>query len=204
VYQSPVVVAHKNANGLATTMGASFRRLLAGVLPYPKNMKMQTSLRIALLKILKSGVVNIEPPAAIPFMTGLSFNEASVLSDCMKVPPGITLHGPDEFALHLPEMVPTLAFKVPPATAHIQLKVAAACCNIATGEALQNYNDAIIVPYNAETIPAQTKLFSLPMPPGSITMAVIALDYFTNVHGTPSLLQDERFRPAQVIGGVIR
>ncbi|KAA9041479.1 hypothetical protein FW778_05490 [Ginsengibacter hankyongi] len=204
VYQSPAVIAHKNANGLSTTMGASFRRLLDGVLPYPKNMEMQTNLRIALLKLLKSGVVNIEPPAAIPFIGGLSFNEASVLSNCMKVPLSITLQSPDEFAVHLPEMVPTLGFNAPPATSHIRLKIAAACCNIATGEALQNYNDAITIPYNAERISAQTKLFSFPMPAGRITMVVIALDYFGNVNGASSLLLNERFRPSRVMGGVIR
>jgi len=40
VHQSPRVVAHKNANGLSTTMGASFRKLLSDVLLYPKNMSM--------------------------------------------------------------------------------------------------------------------------------------------------------------------
>ena len=204
VYQSPVVVAQKQANGLSTSMGGSFRRLLGGALPYPKNMDMQTSLRLALLKLLKSGLVKAEPPQEIPFISGISFNKASVLSNCMKVPLNITLNGPDEFALHLPEIVPLMAFNAPPATAFIQLKIAAACCNIATGEALQNYNEAIIIPYNAETIPAQTKLFSLPMPAGSLTMVVIALEYFTNVHGTPLLVDDERYRPSRVIASVIR
>jgi hypothetical protein len=172
VYQSPEVIAHKIANGLSTAMGASFRRLLGGLLPYPKNMEMQTNLRIALLKLLKSGVVNAEPPAAIPFITGLSFNDASMLSNCMKVPLSIILQSPDELPCTSRKWFPPWDL-MPPATTHIQLKIAAACCNIATGEALQNYNDVITIPYNAKRIPAQTKLLSLPTPAGSITMVAM-------------------------------
>jgi hypothetical protein len=131
-----------------------------------KKYGMQTNLRIALLKLLKSGVVNAEPPAAIPFITGLSFNDASMLSNCMKVPLSIILQSPDELPCTSRDLMP-------PATTHIQLKIAAACCNIATGEALQNYNDVITIPYNAKRIPAQTKLLSLPTPAGSITMVAM-------------------------------
>jgi hypothetical protein len=204
VYQSPVVIAHKNANGLSTTTGASFRKLFAEVVPCPKNMKMQTAVRIALLKWLKGGPVNSEPPVSIPFISGLSFNETSLLKNCLKAPLTLALNAPDEFVLRIPEMIPASAFNAPPGTDHIHLKIAAACCDITTGEALQNYNHYITIPYNSVSIASQAISFSLNMPVNSLTMVVVALDYFTNKNGNLALLSNERFRPSEVIGGVIR
>jgi len=204
VYQSPVVIAHRNANGLSTTMGASFRKLLANVTPYPKKMKMQTAVRIALLKWLKGGPVNSEPPVSVPFISGLSFNETSRLKNCLKVPITFALNAPNEFVLRIPEMIPTSAFNAPARTDHIQLKIAAACCNITTGEELQNYNHYITIPYNSVSIASHTISFLLQTPVNSLTIVVIALDYFRNVKETSSLILQECFRPSQVIGAVVK
>src|SRR5665647_297479 len=86
VYQSPLVVAHKNANGLSTVMGGSFRKLLTEVIPYPQNRQMQTAVRLALLKWLKRGPMPSQPPAAIPFISKISFNEEAILPNCLRVP----------------------------------------------------------------------------------------------------------------------
>ena len=204
VYQSPVVVAHKNANGLATTMGGSFRRLLADVLPYPKSMRMQTNVRLALLKWLKQGPASSIPPANIPFVSELSFNEAAALKNCLNVLLMLTQTAPGELAVSVPQMVPVTAFTAPRETAYINIKIAAACCDFTTGEALQNYSTHITIPYNAVSIPAQAISFSMQMPVNSLTIVAIALDYFTINNGRPSLITDARCRPSQVIGGVVK
>ena len=205
VYQSPVVVAQQNAVGLSTTMGASFRKLLANVLPYPKNMKMQTAVRIALLKWIKQGPVPSEPPGNnIPFISELSFNEASKLKNCLKAPLTLTLTQPGELALHIPAMVPTSAFNAPGRTDHIRLTIAAGCCNITTGKAIDNYTTNITIPYNAVSIPSLTMPVPLQMPVNSLTIVAAALDYFSNTNGVSSLISTERFRPSEVIGGGVK
>lgn len=203
VYQSPTVVAHKNANGLSTTIGASFRKLLASVIPYPKSMQMQTAVRLALLKWLKAGPVSSRPPAAIPFINGLSFNEATTLRKCTQISFNLTVSMQNELILQVPQMIPLTDFTAPPQTSHIQLKLVAACCNVKTGEAIENYCHNITIPYSATSIPAQAIPFPLQMSVNSITMVTAALDYYTHKNGTTSLNDDERFRPGEVIGGVM-
>lgn len=106
VFQSPVVVAHKNANGLSTTMGGSFRKLLADVILYPKSVKMQTAVRVALLKWLKSEPVPSQPPAHIPYISGLSFNEAATLKKCLHVPFTVTTTPQSELSVLIPQLIP--------------------------------------------------------------------------------------------------
>ena len=204
VYQSPVVVAHKNANGLSTTMGASFRRLLADVVPYAKSMRMQTAVRLALLKWLKQVPGPSVPPAKIPFISELSFNEAAILKKCLQVPVTLTQTAPGELAVAIPQMVPVTAFIAPRETAYINIKIAAACCDFSTGEALQNYSTYLTIPYNAVSIPSQAISFSLQTPVSTLTMVAVALNYFTIKNGTSSLITNERFRPSQVIGYVVK
>jgi hypothetical protein len=203
VYQSPVVVAHKNANGLSTTMGASFRKLLAGIIPYPKSMQMQTTVRLILLKWLKAGPVSSQPPAGIPDINGLSFNEAITLRKCTHVSFNLTVSMQNELSLQVPQIMPLTDFTAPPQTAYIELKLAAACCGVKTGEAIENYRHNITIPYNATNIPAQSIPLPLQMPVNSITLVTAALDYYTYKNGTTSLNPDERFRPGEVIGGVV-
>jgi len=203
VFQSPVVAAHKNTIGLSTTMGGSIRKMLADVTPYPKSVKMQTAVRVALLKWLKSGPVPSQPPAHIPYISGLSFNEAAVLKKCLHVPFTVTITPQSELSVLIPEHIPATVFTAPQQTDYIIVKLAVACCNIRTGDALQNYSYNISVPYNAEKIPPQTISLPLQMPADCLTIVTAALEYFTNKSGTASLLSDERFRPCQVIGGVV-
>src|SRR5665213_208588 len=160
VYQSPAVVTHKNANGLSTTMGGSFRRLLADVIPFPKNMHMQTAVRLALLKWLKSGPVPLQPPTEIPYISAISFNEAVVFKKCLHVPLTVSVKEQNGLTVHFPGITPTAVFTAPSASDHMLIKLAAACCNMHTGEALQNSMRHITIPYNAETMPAQT----IPLP----------------------------------------
>jgi hypothetical protein len=203
VYQSPALTVHKNANGLSTIMGGSFRRLLAAIIPYPKSMQMQTAVRLALLKWLKSGASPSRPPADIPYINGLSFNEAAILKKCLRVPLDVSVTEQNRPAILVPEMIPTTAFDAPPGTDHIQIKFAAACCNKYTGEALQNDANDITIPYNSKKIPAQIIFFPLEMRADSITIVTAALEYFTVTNGKACLIFNARFRPSQVIGGVV-
>ena len=203
VFQSPVVIAHKNTIGLSTTMGGSFRKMLADVIPYPKSVKMQTAVRIALLKWLKSGPVPSQPPAHIPYISGFSFNEAATLKKCLHVPFTVTIAQQSELSILIPQLTPASAFTGPPQTDHIIVKLAAAGCNIRTGEALQNYTHHISFPYNTHQIPPQRIPLPMQIPAGSLTIVTVALEYFTYNSGKASLITVERFRPCQVIGGVV-
>lgn len=203
VYQSPVVVAQKNANGLSTTMGASARKLLADIIPYPKSMQMQTAVRLALLKWLKAGPVATQPPAVIPFISGLSFNEASLLSGCLHIPLTVNATLLNEVSILVPSMVPATDFNAPARTDHIQLKLVAACINISTGKAIESDSYNMVIPYNTTPIPAQTIRLSLHSPADSITLVVAALEYYTLGNGEVCLHLNEGFRPAQVIGGMV-
>jgi len=203
VYQSPVVVAHKNANGLSTTMGASFRKLLDDVIACPKSMGMQTAVRQALLRWLKAGPVPSLPPADIPFISGLNFNEVVALKDCLHMPLTVSIAGPGTLSVMVPQLIPAAAFTAPPQTAYIQLKFVAACCDILTGEALQKNACNVVIPYHAENIPPQTITLSLQMPAGSLSIIVAAIEYFTDTPGTVSLISSVCYRPSQVIGGVV-
>lgn len=200
VYQSPVVVAHKTANALATILGGALRKLLTNVIPYPKNMQMQTAVRVALLRWIKQGPVSSDPPHHIPFITGLSFNDRALLKDCLSVIPLLTATAPGELTVWLPEIVPSAAFSAPPGTTHIQLKITAACCNFQTGDAIKSNDQQVLIPFNDESMPDQTFTFTPQMPVSSFTIVVVALDYFSGDH----LIADERFLPCQVIGGVVK
>ena len=203
VFQSPVVVAHKNANGLSTTLGGSFRKLLANVIPYPKSVKMQTAVRIALLKWLKSEPVPSQPPAHIPYISDINFNEAAILKKCLHVPFTVTIAPQNQLSILIRQLTPATAFTTPPQTDHIIIKLVAACCNIRTGEAVQNYTHQVSFPYNTVKIPQQAIPLPLQIPADSLTIVTVALEYFTNKSGTASLSLNERFRPSQVIGGVV-
>lgn len=202
VYQSPAVVAHKNANGLATTMGGAFRRSLANVIPYPQSMQMQTAVRLALLKWLKQGPAPSVPPQNIPFISKLSFNEEAILKSCMRVPLTLTAT-PTSVTLHLPQIIPLTDFTAPAETEYIGLKIAAASCDIKTGVAIDNYSHRISIPYDAVNIPAQNISLPLQMPADSLTMVAVALDYYTIINGRASLIMNEHYRPSEVIGGVM-
>ena len=166
-------------------------------------MPMQTAVRLALLKWLKAGPAPSQPPAAIPFISALSFNESAILSQCLRIPLTVSAAMANEVSILVPQMVPVTAFHTPPHTHHIQLKLAAACCTIGNGEALESASYNMVIPYNNTSIPAQTISLSLPMPANSITIVAAALEYYTNKTGKPSLCLDERFLPAKVIGGVV-
>ena len=168
-------------------------------------MKMQIAVRMALLKWMKEGPVPSEPPGNnIPFISELSFNEAAVLKKCLDTPPTLTLNQPGELALHIPAMVPTSAFDAPGETDYIRLTTAVACCDITTGKAIDSNSSDITIPYNGTGIPSKTISLPVQMPVNSLTMVVVALEYFSTTNGISSLIQTKRFRPSEVVGGVVR
>ena len=204
IRQSPLLVAHKNSNGLSTVMGSSLRKLLAGIIPYPQDRQMQTAMRLALLKWLRRGPVTSQPPSAVPYISKISFNEEAVLPNCLRVPLAVSIMAQNEVVVQIPYLKPTTAFIAPPQTNHIRLAIAAAGCNIKTGEALQNHILDIHIPYNSEGINSKAVHLPLEIHAGSLTIIAAALNYYRYDSGTATLIDNDRFRPAEVIGGVVR
>ncbi len=149
----------------------------------------------------KGRPVSSKPPAVVPFISGLSFNEAATLKACIHISFILTVSMQNELTVLVPQMIPVTTFNAPPQTDHIQLKLAAACCNIQTGAALESYNYNIIISYNNTSIPAQAIPLPLQMP--AITIVAAALEYYNSKNGKISLCLNERFRPAEVVGGLV-
>lgn len=205
VYQDDKVKAQGKANGLSTKMGSSLRGLLAGAIPFPKSFSMQTAFRKALRLWLQTGPALSETPANdIPYIGGFSFNEAVGLQKCLHVPLTLTLQSAHELVLHIPSLVPVNDITAPATASIVQLKVIAACCDITTAMPISSSAGNITMPYDKNVIPADDIPLTLQMPTRSITLVVVALQFYTNNYGNLSRITDERFQPSQVTGVLVR
>lgn len=191
VFMSGTMLQQRDLNGLSTRLGGSFRALLKDVIPSPRDRRMQTAFRLALLQWLKDRQAGVDNTSLSQF----SFNEGSDSSPWMQDGVIVSSHN-GQLLLRVPAFVPMQAIKAPADCTELQVTISVASCLVEDAVPVYNYSSRFSVPYHNEPVAARDITPGIRLQPESITLVVLSLGCMTPV----GLLQDARLLPVRVVG----
>jgi len=187
--------------GIASACGKSLRQQLLPVLPFPKDRRMQIRFSGAIAKWLgATTATTITVNAAIPFVKGFEFNEATGIAERWKLPLIVDQPTAGLIEVHIPAFVPTQAIAAPVRTILVECTITAASCLLLnrcqTGSDTININ----IPYNDDLINAQTISLAIASPVGTVIVTAVSLryklssgEYFSKPTFLPASIIDARY-----------
>ncbi len=184
--------------GKASACGKTLRTLLAPVLPFAKDRRMQVRFSGAIARWLGAGNVQaITPTNTIPCITGFDFNTATSVAS--RWPLALTVSQPANglVQVQVPAFVPAQLMSAPAYCVAIEVLFTAAGCLLDNAAATGSHTVKLTIPYNNVPLPAQVIDLPVGTPAGALVITVVALRYRLS-NGTYA--DQPAFLPASVIG----
>ncbi len=178
VKQSAATKIRSRNFGIASTSGKTLRKLLAPVLPFPKDKNMQSRFSGAIAKWLRLYDVNHIPLATrLPFLTNFNFNEKTSIKERWKVPIVVTQPANDRVEVYIPGFLPTTNINAPAYTTAIICTITTAVCRLNNGVALGSFTEILNIAYNNEPVNARVLTLPVPIASGSLVITAVSLTY---------------------------
>jgi len=181
--------------GLAATAGRILRSHLEGVLPFPKDKKMQSLFSGAISRWLGLSDAASLPPQTPEALNGFSFNQKIAFGERCRIPFTISKQA-DELQIALPELIPAGVFAAPVATQEVQLSFSLAGCGLLQAGFRNAAAKQLVIPYNDQLQPAQTVTLPAITEEGTLLVLVAAIR-FMKEQGKPDTR--EEFLPAAIL-----
>jgi hypothetical protein len=202
VRQSKATKASAKQFGKASRLSKLLRSELVSVLPDPKDKKMMYRLNTALLQWLKTtGPDNSGLITRLPFIEGFQFNEATSITERLRLPLTTDWVEPGKVMLNIPQLVPAKDIAVPAGTKTVSWQIAVASCKVNSLPAITgNYVTAIDMTYNNDNLGAEKIELPISLKPGEIAVVALGLKYTVIKKNLPMVITDKRWQPADIIG----
>ena len=197
VQQSANTLVRSRNFGLAAAAGRLLRSYLAGVIPYPKDRKMQNHFTGAIARGLALTDTTLTRPDQLPAaLIGFSFNTAAELGKSCKIAVTVSSSSSGELHISLPAFVPAQAFAAPRGTEQVQVSFSLAACGLLQSQARKGYTQELLVPYHQPLQAAQTLQLPAGMQDGDLLVLVAAIRF---INGEGHADSRAAFLPAEVI-----
>jgi hypothetical protein len=186
--------------GLASRNGRILRRMLAGLLPFPKDKSMQSRFSGIISRWMgKREVKDIAAEKNIVYLSDFQFNDKYWLTQRLRI--GLTVSQPSDnmLQLNIPAFVPTGSIIAPEGTVSVNLQVCAAPVNLAEGTPDMEFSTNIEIAYNADSRAAQTIELPMKTKSGTLIVTTCALSYTVLEDGKNVISKTAAFMVAGVV-----
>lgn len=184
--------------GKASACGKMLRTLLAPVLPFAKDRRMQVRFSGAIARWLGAGNVQaFAPTNHISCINGFDFNDATSITSRWKSAITVSPAANGLVQVQVPAFVPAQVMSAPAYCVAIEAAFTIAGCLLANAAATGSHTVKLTIPYNDVLLPAQVINLPVGTPAGSLVVTALALRYRL-ANGTYS--DNPSFLPASVMG----
>lgn len=182
--------------GVACRAAKTLRTLLAPVIPFPKDKAMQNRFAGAIAKWMgQSDPLTMPTTAEISFVTGFSFNDQAHLPEKWSSSLVVTQPSSQLIEVNIPPFIPTRDIPAPAHTTEIKCTIAAAVCQLASGEAISSYQASFTIPYTDKEHSAEKIELPVSIVAGSMVVVAVGLEYF----GRNGMESKPAFMPCGVV-----
>jgi hypothetical protein len=203
VKQTKATKARGKQFGIASRAGKAVRQQLMPVIPFPSDNKMQTRLVSAIYQYLQSPQGEAPGPNTdLPFISGLQFTTGYTVTERWKVALVVSRNVVGNLQLAVPTFIPSKNISAPAGTVSVNCTIAAGGFGRATGIATGGYSTSLHFEYNDTEIPAQTVPLPVPMPPGTVIVTGIYLQYNMIKNGQEVAINKQAFMPADLVSAM--
>jgi hypothetical protein len=186
--------------GIASRAGKALRSGLLPVMPLPTDRSMQSRFSGAIAKWLGISDVNELPATdAAAYINAFQFTSGVTFVERFRAAMSVTQQSANVITVSLAAFTPALQIDAPADTISVNLIVTVAGCLLKTGNAYGSITHNITIPYNDVEVPAQTLDFTIPIPPGSLTLIAAALKYNVATKSGVVKKSDNTWLPAGVL-----
>ena len=200
IKQAPKTKIRSTNFGIASRAGKALRDGLADVLPNTKDRQMQSRFSGAIAKWLGlQSVKTLTASEQIPGLYLFMFGGRLAFEEKFHAPFTVSTNSEEAIEIHVPAFIPVKVMNGPRDTVSVDCTFAVASCDLATGRPLGNKLVRWNIPYNTDTVPAQT--FTLPCahPPGSLAVITGGLGFNVLKRGIPVMSEDPSYISCSVI-----
>jgi hypothetical protein len=202
INQTAATIESSKMMGIASAMGAAFRREWKGIIPFSIGRQIENRFTGTIKKWLQSQPFKSALPTnELLYLAGFDFNEIDTLKDRVHVPLQIQRSQQDGITLTIPSLVPKLQVGAPAYTTSITWKVAATCYHVASKAIAGTYNTTVDMPYNNNTIPPEVIPLPLEIGDDTVTLVLVSLQYRVKRKGVTTVNNEMRWLPCGIVGG---
>ncbi len=196
VKQTAATKACSGKFGNAVRMAKAFRSGLQTLFDFGLNKAAILKFNNAIYTYLLS-----EKPAneELPFITGFEFNEQSLLKERLKITVSVNRNVAGDIQLVLPAFVPGQKIVAPAYTRNVQLKLAAAVCNMKTQTLSNCWHYEWNILYDDNLFPPQVISLPFKLNDDEIIVVGCSLRYEAMHKGIIKQVSDERWVPAGIV-----
>ncbi len=198
--QTPATKARGLNFGVASRVGAQIRSGLKDIIPFPKDLGMQSSLTGTISRWLaRVPLAEVQPVDDIPYLSDFRFNWKSMVNMKWRALLHISMPDTLKLLLDIHAFIPKDVTHAPAWTEKIECKLAVVSCNLATQRLKSEFHASIQFPLDRNEVPTQQIVLPVSIEPGNLVLVVAAMIYTLNKGGESFETKEIAFRPADVI-----
>jgi len=197
VRQTKATKASARQFGKAATLSKLLRQLLTPVLPDPLNKKMMYRLNATLAKWLRRDKSN----AGLSHLEGFEFNMEALLKEKVRKSLSIDWTTKGKVILKMPELVPVRDIAAPVNTRELHWQIMVASISHNKIPTVRNsYTNSINMVYYNEPRAAENLSMPFVINSGDLAVVAVALQYTSERKGDLVIVDDNRWKPAMILG----
>jgi hypothetical protein len=188
--------------GMASTIAMLIRRNLYSVIFDSEDRKMQTRLVGEIYQWFQNARHQPASKTNQPSLVGFKFSESPGFSSRWTAKFEVSSPASGQIEIAIPSFIPKSAFLAPPNATAVICKIATVVIDIVNKEKLRSTKNEISYDLDQNRVPAQKIIQELPMPPGSLIITGMCLEYIVDRHHNSVPTNDKLFKPSRIIYSV--
>ncbi|MGN6803059.1 MAG: hypothetical protein ACTHJN_14245 [Ginsengibacter sp.] len=203
VKQTKATKARGKQFGIASRAGATLRRQLLNVIPFPSDNNMQTRLVSAIYRYLQlTEKIRPEQTDRLAYIDGFQFTEGYTILERWKVALSVTRNPEGGLQLNIPVFIPTKNISAPAETVSVICDIAAGGFDRKTGNPTGGFSTSLRYQYNDVEVPEQVITMPIPMPPACVIVTAISFQYQMMKSGHEAQVKKKAFMPSGIVSAM--
>ena len=164
--------------GRASSTAKRLRRLLAPLIPAPRNRQMQNRLTVAMRGFLAETEEQPIIGSDNNRLAGFGFDAGSAISECLLFPLNISAQADRKISVEIPAITPLEAIRAPEGTTKVEIRAMAAAFHPDDHSGFAGVPAVLEVPYSSAQQPPAVIELECITEPGSVAVVALSVSYF--------------------------
>jgi hypothetical protein len=191
---------YSEAFGISKRVARSLGELLAPLLPDSANKETHQAINIAVYRWLLGNPLHNEFKVdAVPYITGLQFNEEYTLEEMIRLTITANRNEENIIELTIPSFNPANDIVAPLRAESFTFKIMAVTCRMSDGAKTGGCITELVIPYNDTQIPLQKINLPITTEKGDLVVIALAVEYTVLKEADIQIVHNQRWMPAGII-----
>jgi len=186
--------------GMASTIGKVIRQALQPIIFETDDRKMHTRLVGRIYSWLQTARHNTASALTQPDLKFFKFTTGNPsLSARWEIVLKKSIPSPGQIQISIPSFIPSSVFRSPKSASSVTCRIASVVIDVEKKEEIGRALDEISYTLDEHKVASRKIIQELPMPPGSLLITGLCVQYFTVRHHQKLPTTDKLYRPSEII-----